>query len=162
MAHPKTVYLDSTIPSYYVDARESIRTLIEITRKWWDTARVNYSCHLSEVTIAELQNGPYPNQDKSVAMVRRVKLLKPCAELEMIAEAYVKQFVMPKNTLGDAMHLAYASYYKMDFLLTWNCDHLANANKDQHIHIVNGRMGLSTPRIITPMQLFAEQELSDA
>jgi hypothetical protein len=158
----KSVYIDSTIPSHYCDSRESIRALIEITRKWWDTARAHYRCFISEVTIAELKNGAYPYQERTVALVRQLKQLAPRTEIDTIAEVYIKQFVMPKKTLADAMHLAYASYYKIDFLLTWNCDHLANANKDQHIHIVNERMGLSTPRIITPMQLFAEQEPKNA
>jgi predicted nucleic acid-binding protein len=158
----KSVYLDSTIPSYYFDRREPIRALTDITRKWWDTARAHYRCFISEVTIAELQNGPYPNQDRTVALVRNFKQLEPRDEIVVIAETYVKQFVMPKKTLADALHLAYASFYRIDFLLTWNCEHLANANKDQHIHIVNKRIGLSTPRIVTPMQLFAERGAKDA
>ncbi len=53
-------------------------------------------------------------------------------------------------------HLAYASYYKIDFLLTWNCNHLANANKKQHIRIINTRLNLPTPETITPLELFTE------
>ena len=63
---------------------------------------------------------------------------------------------MPMEEGGDAVHLAYASFYRMDFLLTWNCNHLANANKKTHIHIINARMDLFTPEIITPLELFLE------
>jgi len=63
---------------------------------------------------------------------------------------------MPRVLKGDALHLAYASFYKMDFLLTWNCNHLANANKKQHISIINTRLKLFTPEIVTPSQLFTE------
>jgi hypothetical protein len=63
---------------------------------------------------------------------------------------------MPRSLTGDAVHLAYASYYKLDFLLTWNCNHLANANKKQHIRIINARMNLPTPEIITALELFTE------
>lgn len=56
----------------------------------------------------------------------------------------------------DAIHLAYASYYKMDFLLIWNCNHLANANKQKHIRTINTRLNSSIPEIITPLQLFTE------
>jgi len=58
-------------------------------------------------------------------------------------------------------HLAYASYYKIDFLLTWNCNHLANANKNQHIRIINTRLNLPTPEIITPFELFTEKTDDD-
>jgi len=63
---------------------------------------------------------------------------------------------MPQVLKGDALHLAYASFYKIDFLLTWNCNHLANANKKQHIRRINAKLNLSTPEIVTPLQLFTE------
>jgi len=65
---------------------------------------------------------------------------------------------MPQQRLGDALHLALASYYKCDFLLTWNCVHIANANKSLHIKIINERLGLFTPTIVTPMELTREDE----
>ena len=60
--------------------------------------------------------------------------------------------------ISDSVHLAYASYYDIEYLLTWNCNHLANANKRKHIRIINGRLGLSTPEIITPLELFKEED----
>ena len=63
---------------------------------------------------------------------------------------------MPRVLKGDALHLAYASFYKMDFLLTWNCNHLANANKRRHIRVINTRLNLAIPEIITPLELFSE------
>ncbi len=65
---------------------------------------------------------------------------------------------MPQVLKGDAIHLAYASYYKMDFLLTWNCNYLANANKKQHIRLINTRLNLSIPEITTPLELVTEEE----
>jgi hypothetical protein len=63
---------------------------------------------------------------------------------------------MPRILEGDALHLAYASFHKIDFLLTWNCNHLANANKRKHIRTINARLNLATPEIITPLELFSE------
>ncbi len=62
---------------------------------------------------------------------------------------------MPKEFQGDAFHLAYASFYKIDFVLTWNCKHPANANKKEHIRAVNFSLNLHIPEIITPLQLFS-------
>ena len=59
-------------------------------------------------------------------------LLERCVELEQITGFYIENFVMPKTLIGDAVHLAYASYYNIDYLVTWNCNHLANANKRKH------------------------------
>jgi len=76
-----------------------------------------------------------------------------------IAQVYLSNFLMPKQLKGDAIHLAYASYYKIDFLLTWNSNHLANANKRQHVRILNNKLNLPVPDIITPLELFTEQQL---
>ena len=87
-----------------------------------------------------------------------IPLLPPVSDIEQIVEFYIANFVMPRSLVGDAVHLAYASFYNIDYLLTWNCNHLANANKRKHIHIINGRLGLSTPELITPLELFSEEE----
>lgn len=63
---------------------------------------------------------------------------------------------MPSDAQGDAAHLAMASYHGLDYLLTWNCRNLANANKYGHIQKINLKLGLQTPLIITPEQLFKE------
>jgi hypothetical protein len=60
--------------------------------------------------------------------------------------------------LGDAYHLAVASYYGMHFLLTWNCRHLANANKVRHLQVVNNELGLTVPIVTTPDLLLTEND----
>jgi hypothetical protein len=60
---------------------------------------------------------------------------------------------MPDDPRGDALHLALASYNRCDFLLTWNCRHLANANKFEHIHRVNLQLGLFNPILTTPFDM---------
>ncbi len=64
---------------------------------------------------------------------------------------------MPKDPLGDALHLALASYHKCDFLLTWNCKNIANANKFTHIKRINTLLGLFVPTLITPLELMGER-----
>jgi hypothetical protein len=70
-----------------------------------------------------------------------------------IVEAYIRHKLMPVDPAGDALHLALASYHKCDFLVTWNCLHLANANKFGHIRRVNAILGLFVPNIVTPLEL---------
>ena len=153
----RTVYLDSTIPSYNFDERKSLVFECKITRRWWDEESNNYNIFLSLETIAELSKGNYPQKDKILEFVKSFQQLEPIDEIKKIAQFYIDNHLMPMDIQGDAVHLAYASYYKIDFLLTWNCNHLANANKRQHIKIINGRLGLSTPEIITPLELFTEE-----
>jgi predicted nucleic acid-binding protein len=153
----KSVYFDTTIPSYYFDERESLKYPCEITRKWWKEERQNFDILISIETIAELNRGDYPKKEKILEFVSQLEQLEPSPEINQIVDYYIKNKLMPKDERGDAVHLAYASYYKIDFLLTWNCNHLANANKTRHIKIINARLDLFTPEIITPLELFTER-----
>lgn len=153
----KRVYLDTTIPSFLFDQRPEIRNLIDFTVKWWEEESRYFGICTSEETIAELQSGNYPNKNKILDFVSDIQKLEPFAGIIDIVNEYLRNYLMPLELGGDAIHLAYASYYRIDYLLTWNCRHLANANKYQHIRLVNSKMSLFTPEIITPLQLFTEE-----
>ena len=126
----KSVYLDSTIPSYMFEQRVDIQYFTMITRKWWDEERADYDIFTSEFSLAELNRGNYPNKNKIIDLVKDISILPLDDEIINIANIYMKEYVMPKGAAGDAFHLACASFHKIDYLLTWNCNHLANANKE--------------------------------
>ncbi len=152
----KTVYLDSTIPSYLFDKRESIKTYIDITKKWWEEERENYHIVVSGETVAETSRGDHPYRGEIMRFVSQLEVLPHDEQLEQIIQVYIENHLMPQSSTGDGLHLAYASLYKVDFLLTWNCNHLANASKKQHVRVINTRLGLFIPEITTPLELFTE------
>src|SRR6516165_6512558 len=88
-----------------------------------------------------------------LALVSRLPVLAVEPGIEEILKVYLEHRVMPADPTGDALHLALASYHKCDFLVTWNCRHLANANKFGHIRRVNTILGLFVPAIVTPLEL---------
>nr|VFJ54865.1 MAG: hypothetical protein BECKFW1821A_GA0114235_105023 [Candidatus Kentron sp. FW]VFJ61135.1 MAG: hypothetical protein BECKFW1821B_GA0114236_106323 [Candidatus Kentron sp. FW] len=107
--------------------------------------------------LDELKGGVYPN--KIVALVSGISPLPLLGDLDRSVEFYVASCVIPEFLTSAAAHLAYASYYDVDYLLTWNCNHhLANANKCRHILPINACLGFSTPEIVTPLQLFKEEK----
>jgi len=112
---------------------------------------------VSDATLVEAADGNYAAKSKVLAFVRKWPALKYESILAEIVSTYVENFLMPAEFSGDALHLAYASYYKIDFLMTWNCEHLANANKRQHIRVINTRLGLAVPEIVTPLELVTEE-----
>lgn len=63
---------------------------------------------------------------------------------------------MPQDATGDALHLALASFHKCDYLLTWNCKHIANANKVNHIRRINQMLQIHVPELVTPLELVQE------
>ncbi len=74
-------------------------------------------------------------------------------EILEVAQVYWKHKLMPRLPVRDAFHLAVASFYHMDFLLTWNCIHLANVNKMKHLMRINQLLNLPSPQLVTPAQL---------
>ncbi len=126
------------------------------TRQWWDRCAQRYSLVTSEGVIAELEEGQYESQAEAVDLVSNLPRLEVVDDIADIIDVYLDSHLMPKQRLGDALHLALASYHKCDFLLTWNCSHIANANKFEHIRIINTRLGLFVPALVTPMELTPE------
>ncbi len=159
--HIKTkVYVETSIPSFYYEIRKEPEMVARRnwTRKWWDNNRKYYEIVTSEAVIDELGRGDYPNKDKTLALIQKLPLLPIGKEISEIVQSYIQHKLMPKNPLGDAIHLALASYHKCDFLLTWNCTNLANANKFGHIRRINTVLGLYMPTLLTPLELMGEIE----
>lgn len=154
-----TVYIETTIPSYYFDGRTELLADISRTRQWWDQERKDYECFISEVVLDELEEGEYANKEKCVSLIQDIPELGIDMEIERIASVYLARKFMPRSPVRDALHVAIASFYRMDFLLTWNCRHLANANKFSHLRQLNLELGLSIPQIVTPDQLLPLEEL---
>ena len=95
---------------------------------------------------------------RALALVARLPLLAIDPGVTEIVETYIRHKVMPADPGGDALHLALASFHKCDFLVTWNCLHLANANKFGHIRRVNTLLGLFVPALVTPLELLGGSE----
>ena len=135
----RSLYLDTTIPSYYYDQRKEldIRYRRKITKAWWIDEKDSFDLYISELVLLELQKGNYPQKEKAIRLVKDISILPIVSEIEDIVREYLKNYLMPRIDMGDAFHLAYASFYKIDYLLTWNCNHLANVNKKEHIAYIS-------------------------
>jgi len=152
------VYIETTLPSFYHEVRTEPEMLARRgwTREWWDNHRSDFELVTSEAAIDELENGDFPQKGQALALMKDIPLLDIDEAIADIVDAYMKHHVMPADPAGDALHLALASHYRCDFLLTWNCQHLANANKFAHIRRINGILGLFVPSLVTPLELLGE------
>lgn len=128
----------------------------EWTRQWWEIANCSYVLVTSVAVLEELSQGDYPNQDAVLDLVSTLPLVPVAPAIAEIVQTYIQHHVMPRDPTGDALHLALASFHKCDFLLTWNCQHLANANKFGHIRRINTLLGLYVPALVTPLELLGE------
>jgi hypothetical protein len=154
MTRPR-VYVETTIPSFYHEERTApdIVARREWARQWWSNAAERYELATSAAVLDELAGGPPERSPKWLELVRGVPLLPVEAAIVEIVQLYLRHRLMPTDPAGDALHLALASYHKCDFLVTWNCQHLANANKIGHIRRVNTMLGLFVPALVTPLEL---------
>ncbi|MFG0285074.1 MAG: type II toxin-antitoxin system VapC family toxin [Phycisphaerales bacterium JB039] len=154
----RRVYIETTIPSFYYDTREAEPAPLwrNLTRQWWTNWAPRYHLVTSTFTLRELAAAPEPKRAEALKLMRAVEILDDPPELADVTEFYIQHRLMPADAVGDAAHLAIASLSRVDFLLTWNLKHLANANKFRQVGVLNARLGLPMPAITTPLTLSAE------
>ena len=155
----KTVYVETSIPSFYHELRSEPEMVArrEWTRQWWALAQRRYELVSSPAVVDELERGEYASRKECLELIERLPLVAIEPAIMDIVDTYIARHVMPADPAGDALHLALASFHRCDFLVTWNCQHLANANKFGHIRRVNTLLGLYIPTLVTPLELLSEK-----
>jgi hypothetical protein len=149
------VYLETTIPSYLTawPSRDLVRAAHQqITQEWW-ALRGNYELYASRLVVRECQAGdPQAAADRLAAMTG-IPLLEQTAEAASLAEALLRDVPLPEKAASDALHIATAAVHGMDYLLTWNCTHIANVTFRPQIEAVCRAAGYEPPLICTPEEL---------
>jgi predicted nucleic acid-binding protein len=161
MSETPTLYLESTIPSYLA-ARPSRDLIVaahqQITHEWWQQARPNFDIYISEVVVAEIRAGDPDAASRRLALVEALPILALTEEVEDLALVYQDKLGLPQRARLDAIHLACTVVHELDYLLTWNCTHIANGIVIQRLRAVNITLNWKTPIIVTPEELLASPE----
>ena len=152
----RTVYLETSIISYLV-ARPS-RDLVtaarqELTREWWGQRRALFNIYVSEAVIAEARVGDSDAAARRLAILTDLPLLEITPAVTRLAGALAKALRLPKQAAADAVHVATAACHGMEFLLTWNSTHIANAELRPTIDEVSRNNGYTPPILCTPDEL---------
>ena len=155
---PAAVYLETTIVSY-LTARPS-RDLImaahqQISREWWER-RTAFALHVSQLVVEECSAGDDAAACQRLAMLADVPVLRYSDEVGALARALVAEGPLPLTAAADALHIAFAVVHGMDYLLTWNCAHIANASIRGAIAELCLSRGYEVPVICTPEELLEE------
>ena len=158
------VYIETTIPSY-LTARPS-RDLIQaarqqMTREWWDRHRGRFEIVASQLVLDECGGGDTSAASARLAALTGLPLLAITAEAGALARELVAGGSLPTRAAADALHLATATVHGVEFLLTWNCTHLANAVLRRRIESACGARGRRAPAICTPEELTPEERDDD-
>ena len=148
-------YVETSIPSFYYETRPEPKNQARRswTRDWWELAKWQDELVSSLWVIRELEGTPEPKRSECIELLADIRLLQSAPEIDALVESYIENKVMPADADGDARHLAVATFWKCDVLVSWNCKHIANASKIDHIRRVNAKLGYETPMLITPLEL---------
>ena len=150
------LYLETTIPSYLV-GRPSRDLLVaahqQVTRDWWESRRLQFELCTSQFVIEEIRAGDPELANQRLQLLEDVPLLQTSEEIIEIAECLVSEGPIPRKAAGDAAHIAFATVYGCEYLLTWNCRHIANAELSRSIRRTMERRGYDLPSMCTPEEL---------
>ncbi|MFL5243088.1 MAG: type II toxin-antitoxin system VapC family toxin [Gemmataceae bacterium] len=154
------VYLETTIPSYLTawPSRDLVRAAHQqITRDWWDRRRATFELYISQVVLRECQAGDATAAAERLKILQDLPLLEQTEEATRLAQALVDRVPLPERAAVDTLHVAIAAVHGVDYLLTWNCTHIANATLRDPIESVCRENGYEPPAICTPDELLTEE-----
>jgi len=157
----ETVYIETTNPSYLTAHRshqEPMKSHQRITQEWWDHQRARFRLYSSIAVRVEMSKGDASAAARRLKAMIGIPELDVTPEVEPLSNAIVQLLQLPQKAEMDATHVAFAIVHRMDYLLTWNCTHLANAFLQKtlfeyctyhHIHMPV----ICTPELLTRPQI---------
>jgi predicted nucleic acid-binding protein len=144
----QSLYLETSVVGAYLDNADAFRR--DLTIRWWEHELIEYEAFSSILVRREIERLSEPHRRGYL------KILAPLAELEfaeevaILADGYISRGIFHRKFLADALHVAFASFHKIDYLVTWNFGHLANVRKQARIRLFNTAAGFFVPMIVTP------------
>ncbi len=148
------IYIETSVISY-LTARLSNDLIVaahqKITYEWWDNRRVEFDLYTSELVLEEAGRGDPQAASKRLQVLQDIPLLESKIEALKLAKTFLyQQHILPEKAREDALHIAIAITGGMDYLLTWNCKHIANAENQQVITNLSHQAGYNMPILCTP------------
>ncbi|MFL6246321.1 MAG: type II toxin-antitoxin system VapC family toxin [Thermoanaerobaculia bacterium] len=154
------VYIETSVISY-LTARPARDIVVlahqQLTRDWWATERNGYDLYASEIVIAEAERGDAEAARARLEMLREMKQLAANIAAEQLVPILLRDTGLPRKALADMAHIALATVHGMQFLLTWNCKHIANANVLRRVAKTCRLHGYDVPVICTPEELMGSR-----
>jgi len=155
----RRVYIETTVVSYLtaLPSRDLIRAAHQrITCEWWDSRRDDFELYISQIVADESGAGDPDAAQRRLGLLQGIPRLEITEQVAHVTRSLLEHRAIPEKAVEDALHIAIAAVHGMDFLLTWNCAHIANAEMLDAITSAIGACGFPTPIICTPEELLGE------
>jgi predicted nucleic acid-binding protein len=153
------LYIETSVISY-LTARPSRDVIAlghqQLTREWWERAAHEFDFYASRLVVAEAQFGDPTAAAARLALLEPITLLAETAESRVLARKLLAAGGLPPKAASDALHIAIATVHGMDYLVTWNCKHIANARMLRFVAEKCRGAGFEVPVICTPEELAEE------
>jgi len=151
-----TVYIETSVISYA--ASKPSRDLIvaahqQITAEWWNTVLPHYQAFISPIVLDEIAKGDADAVQLRLNKSGTFTILEIVPEVKRLADTYFLKLDVPEKARADTYHLALATWHGIDYLVSWNCTHIANAKIIRALDEINSRENIRTPVICTPEEL---------
>ena len=158
-----SIYIETSIPSYLA-SRLSTNIITAgqqiLTREWWEQERHHYRLFVSQAVLDECCGGNLEQAKKRQTIIRTLPLLPINDSVAALSASYMVLLGIPTSSAMDAIHLAISVAHRIDYLLTWNCRHLAHGEIRTKMHNYNAAHGLHEPMIVTPQELEGRNDIS--
>jgi predicted nucleic acid-binding protein len=151
-----TVYVETTVIGYLTSWPQRDVTVAghqQTTREWWESAFDRFDLFASQLVAQECAVGDEQAAKDRAGMLAKVRLLPTTSEAEQLAEYLMRRHAVPETEPEDALHIALAATHRIQYLVTWNCRHIANAATRLAIERVCRDAGYEPPVICTPEEL---------
>lgn len=150
----QSLYLETSVVGAYLDNGEPFRR--DLTIRWWEHELPEYRAVVSRLVARELERIPEPHRTGYLKLVSPLEEVELTEEAAILAEGYIARGIFHRKYIADALHVAVASFHKIDYLVTWNFGHLANVRRQARIRLFNTAAGFFVPMIVTPEFLVSE------
>lgn len=154
------VYIETTIVSY-LTSRPSRDLIIaahqQITKEWWETRQQYFEMYISQLVVKESMAGDENAAKRRIKELEKISILETNEEALKLSKILIDKKLVPQKAVEDAIHVSVATVHGMDYLLTWNCTHIANAEMRHLIEFQCSESGYQAPVICTPEELMGGQ-----
>jgi predicted nucleic acid-binding protein len=155
----ETVYIETSIVGY-LTARWTKNLIlaanIEVTRDWWESRRSAFTLYISQVVLDEIARGDTEIAAQRLDILSRLPLVELNKAVQDLSAQFLTRSNLPPKASDDAVHIAAATVHGMDYLLTWNCKHIANAQIQRKLAEISLDFGYQLPIICTPYELLGD------
>lgn len=152
----KKVYIETSIVSF-LTGNPSLNLVAAawktLTIEWWEKRRMLFDLFISELVLTEAGRGNEKAAQKRLNSLDGIPVLAMTDSAVELAKILINQHAIPENATDDALHIALTSVHSIDYLLTWNCRHIDNAETKPVIRSILISNGYNCPEICTPQEL---------